>query len=66
MLDLTNAKRIGIIGGGIVGWLAAITLARVFDSNVDVTVIEIPALFPLGLGDGVIRPDLRPGRVKLL
>lgn len=52
MLDLSNAKRIGIIGGGIVGWLAAIALSRVFDPDVDVTVIESPALIPLGLGEG--------------
>lgn len=52
MLDLTNAKRIGIIGGGIVGWLAAIALRRVFDVDVDVTVIEAPTVFPLGPGEG--------------
>ncbi|OHV79364.1 tryptophan halogenase family protein [Ensifer sp. LCM 4579] len=52
MLDLRNARRIGIIGGGIVGWLAAIALSRVFDPAVEVTVIETTALFPLGLGEG--------------
>ncbi|WP_280137769.1 tryptophan 7-halogenase [Sinorhizobium glycinis] len=58
MLDLTNAKRIGIIGGGIVGWLAAIALRRVFDVDVDVTVIEAPTVFPLGPGEGgLAQPD---------
>ncbi|WP_246232033.1 tryptophan 7-halogenase [Sinorhizobium alkalisoli] len=58
MVDLRNARRIGIIGGGIVGWLAATALSRVFDPNVDVTVIEAPAEFPLGLGEGgLAQPD---------
>ncbi|MCA1371679.1 tryptophan 7-halogenase [Bradyrhizobium sp. BRP14] len=52
MLDLTKARRVGIIGGGIVGWLAAITLRRVFDVDVDVMVIEAPTVFPLGPGEG--------------
>ncbi|MCA1408308.1 tryptophan 7-halogenase [Ensifer sp. IC3342] len=52
MLDLTNARRIGIIGGGTVGWLAAIALRRIFDVDVDVTVVEAPTVFPLGPGEG--------------
>ncbi|MCO5965124.1 tryptophan halogenase family protein [Sinorhizobium meliloti] len=52
MLNLTSARRIGIVGGDLVGWLAAIELRRVFEPDVDVTVIETPELFSFGLGEG--------------
>ncbi len=51
MLDLTEARRIAVIGGGITGWFAGIALRRVFKAEIEVTVIEAPELFPFGLGE---------------
>ncbi|MDR0781318.1 MAG: tryptophan 7-halogenase [Pseudomonadales bacterium] len=52
MLDLTNPKRIAIIGGGTAGWFAALTFRRLFSPAVEVTLIEAPEIPIIGVGEG--------------
>lgn len=42
MLDLGQAKKIAVIGGGLTGWFAALMLRRVFSPKVDIVVFEDP------------------------
>lgn len=52
MIDLRQAKRIAIIGGGTAGWFAALTLRRIFSSAVEILVLEDPNKGIIGVGEG--------------
>jgi tryptophan halogenase len=52
VIDLRRARRIAIIGGGIAGWLAALTVRRVFSPAVEVLVLEDPEAGIVGAGEG--------------
>lgn len=52
MLDLRQAKRVAVIGGGLTGWFAALMLRRVFSPNVEIVVFEDPNLSPYDYGQG--------------
>jgi len=52
MLDIRNAKDITIIGGGTAGWMAALTLRKMFQSKVNIRVIESPEIGIVGVGEG--------------
>jgi len=52
MLNLRNATRAVVIGGGTAGWFAALTLRRVFAPQVEIRVIESPEIGIVGVGEG--------------
>ncbi|WP_432729417.1 tryptophan halogenase family protein [Variovorax sp. W6] len=52
MLNLRNISRAVVIGGGTAGWFAALTLRRMFGPQVEVRVIESPAIGIVGVGEG--------------
>jgi len=52
MLNLRNISRVVVIGGGTAGWFSALTLRRLFAPNVEVRVIESPAIGIVGVGEG--------------
>lgn len=52
MIDLRNAQRIVVLGGGTAGWYAALTLRRLFSPRVDVRVIESSKIGIVGVGEG--------------
>lgn len=52
MLDLATPKRVAVIGGGIAGWFAALSMRRIFGRNVEVTCIELPEISITGAGEG--------------
>ena len=52
MINLRNAKRIVIIGGGTAGWFAALTFRRIADPDVEVLVLEDPGKGIIGVGEG--------------
>lgn len=52
MLNLRNISRVVVIGGGTAGWFSALTLRRLFAPNIEVRVIESPAIGIVGVGEG--------------
>lgn len=54
MLNLLDAKRIVVVGGGTAGWLAALEMRHAFPSTVEVLLIESEKLGILGAGEGSI------------
>ncbi|MGJ7505098.1 tryptophan halogenase family protein [Variovorax sp. ZT5P49] len=52
MLNLRNASRAVVIGGGTAGWFAALSLRRMFAPQVEVRVIESPEIGIVGVGEG--------------
>lgn len=52
MIDLRNAKKIVVLGGGTAGWFAAITLRRLFSPKVEIRVIESSSISIVGVGEG--------------
>lgn len=52
MLNLRNISRAVVIGGGTAGWFSALTLRRLFAPQVEVRVIESPAIGIVGVGEG--------------
>jgi tryptophan halogenase len=52
MLNLRNATRAVVIGGGTAGWFAALSLRRMFAPRVEVRVIESPDIGIVGVGEG--------------
>jgi tryptophan halogenase len=52
MLNLRDAKRITVIGGGTAGWFSALTLRKICDARVEVRVIESPTIGIIGVGEG--------------
>ena len=54
MLNLRNPspRRFVVLGGGTAGWFAAITLRRIFSSEVEVQVIESSEIGIVGVGEG--------------
>ena len=47
-----NIKDIVIVGGGISGWMTALSLSK--ETDLDVTLLENPSIGPLGVGNGTI------------
>ena len=47
-----NIKNIVILGGGISGWMTALSLSK--ETDLDVTLLENPKIGPLGVGNGTI------------
>ena len=54
MLDLRQASRIIIIGGGTAGWFAALTFRRIFSPLTEVLVLEDPNVGIIGVGEGAV------------
>ncbi|MBJ8506865.1 tryptophan 7-halogenase [Acinetobacter seifertii] len=52
MLNLRSIKTISVVGGGTVGWFAALTMRQLFASNVNIQVIESPDIGVVGVGEG--------------
>ena len=52
MLNLNQAKRIIVLGGGTAGWFAAITLRRIYSPQVEIQVIESSKIGIVGVGEG--------------
>lgn len=52
MIDLRQAKRIAVIGGGTAGWFAALSLRRIFSPAVEILVLEDPNKGIIGVGEG--------------
>lgn len=51
-INLQNAKRIVILGGGTAGWYAALALRQIFSKNVEILVIESSKIGIIGVGEG--------------
>lgn len=54
MLDLRSVKEIVILGGGTAGWMSALEVRRIFNPQVNVTVVESPRIGIVGVGEGAI------------
>ncbi|MBC5763372.1 tryptophan halogenase family protein [Ramlibacter albus] len=54
MLDLANAKRVVVVGGGTAGWFAALEMRHAFGPQVEVTLIESEQIGIIGAGEGSI------------
>ena len=54
MLNLSQAKRILVVGGGTAGWLAALEMRHAFPPAVEVLLIESERIGILGAGEGSI------------
>jgi len=52
LIDLRQAKRIAVIGGGTAGWFAALSLRRIFSPAVEILVLEDPNKGIIGVGEG--------------
>ncbi|AQS41910.1 MAG: Tryptophan halogenase [Candidatus Tokpelaia hoelldobleri] len=52
MLDLTQAKRIAIVGGGVAGWFAALVFRRLFGDETEVVVFADEGGMPPVAQDG--------------
>lgn len=52
MLDLRNTKNVTVVGGGTAGWMAALTLRKMFLPSIDIRVIESPEIGIIGVGEG--------------
>lgn len=54
LLDLSNARRIVVLGAGTAGLFAALEMRRIFGPSADITVIESPNAPIVGVGEGGI------------
>ena len=52
MLNLNQAKRIVVLGGGTAGWFAAMTMRRIYNPQVEIQVIESSKIGIVGVGEG--------------
>ncbi|NNN26032.1 MULTISPECIES: tryptophan halogenase family protein [Pseudomonas] len=52
MLNLSNYRRVAVVGGGSAGWFAALELRKLFLDNVEVVLIESETLGIIGAGEG--------------
>lgn len=51
-INLQNAKKVVILGGGTAGWYAALALRQIFSPKVEVQVIESSQVGIVGVGEG--------------
>jgi tryptophan halogenase len=51
-------RRIAVVGGGLAGWLAAISLARKLGGQVSIHLIDVPEAGTAGLAETTIPPIL--------
>jgi tryptophan 7-halogenase len=54
MLDLSQAKRIVVVGGGTAGWFAALEMRFAFPETVEVVLVESDQIGIIGAGEGSI------------
>lgn len=52
MLNLREAKRICIIGGGTAGWFSALFLRQIFNKNTEILLLSAPEIPIVGVGEG--------------
>jgi tryptophan halogenase len=52
MLNLNQATRIVVLGGGTAGWFAAMTLRRIYSPQVEIQVIESSKIGIAGINEG--------------
>ena len=54
MLDVSQARRVIVVGGGTAGWFAALEMRRSFPPPVEVVLIESEQIGIIGAGEGSI------------
>lgn len=52
MLNLSNCRRVAVVGGGSAGWFAALELRKLFLHKVEVVLVEAESLGIIGAGEG--------------
>lgn len=52
MLKLKGIKRVVVLGGGTAGWYTALSLRKIFSSNVEIRVVESTEVGIVGVGEG--------------
>src|SRR5215469_17313786 len=59
MLNLWDARRVVVVGGGTAGWFAALEMRRLFGRKTEVMVVESERIGILGAGEGSL-PNFDP------
>jgi tryptophan halogenase len=52
MLNLSNCRRVAVVGGGSAGWFAALELRKLFLDKVEIVLVESETLGIIGAGEG--------------